>query len=458
MRVIGRFRSASLLAFGFFALAPGSGESAALEGREEARAGGRVETAEAKEMAVASRERRRIAFEPARQLLLRKNVPFAPEILLETDWKARLSLFVNAMQEFQTSESLENRVGGAHIAGAIRVNGVLELDDDLVLLAKRIVFDSASPVIRGPGRSVFIYAIEGFEHSDVRYPPGTFARFEVTTRGDGDTDRNSGASGYPGALGMPGDSPQQEPQAQRDGTCFANRNGEPGDDGSVGGPGGPGGTGGPGGKGEPGGNIELSLDCDVSGLIVLDTRGGEGGIGGLGGQGGLGGNGAKGGNGGNGASCGCPPRPGNGGRGGKGGRAGRGGWGGNGGRGGDGGPGGDIVVHRMIRKTLSIISYPHGGRPGIPGTGGSAGLDGLGGTGGAGGIKGVSGCGSGADGATGNFGDAADGGKFPGANGEQGSRGADGNYQSLDETYVCSPSPDPCVQEPKNGDAARDRP
>ena len=61
-------------------------------------------------------ERRRADFEKGRTLLIEKNVPFDPDILLESDWKQTLKPTFNQMRELNEVRRGTNHLKGVQMA------------------------------------------------------------------------------------------------------------------------------------------------------------------------------------------------------------------------------------------------------------------------------------------------------------------------------------------------------
>lgn len=392
--------------------------------------------------------RQREIFKPAKQLLERKGVAFEPEVLLDPKWREKLAPIFAQMPEMQVERRVEKQLEGVQLADILYLPEKVELTQDTVIIARRVVHEGKDAVIKG-NHDIFIYPVEdwgllgttlevamrkegagvmsgqfmpvSFRGSSAKKPfvPHIIQGGSITidTSGEGykewlerqrraketaqvsftktsfigqsqNTSGQPGSQGGTGAIGATGSNGAPDPSYKGDdGDCSgAGVDGRTGFPGQNGGTGGQGETGGTGGRGANAGDIVTSIRT-INGTYTFIANGGQGGKGGTGGQGGYGGEGADGGAGGNGASCSCPP--GNGGNGGTGGRGGKGGTGGTGGQGGDGGDGGNIRLTVPSNFYGTIISYYSRGGAGLPGDGGLYGSPGVSGSGGAKGIGGT---------------------------------------------------------------------
>ena len=78
-------------------------------------------------------------FEPMRQLLLQKGVPFDPDILLDDDWPTKLAYVFEQIPEMQTNRYESKPLKGAQLAGVLYLPNYVELEGDTIILAKKIV-------------------------------------------------------------------------------------------------------------------------------------------------------------------------------------------------------------------------------------------------------------------------------------------------------------------------------
>jgi len=426
------------------------------------------------------RDQRHADFEKARNLLVKKNIPFDPDILLTRHWRKTLELTFEQMPELQDVRRGSRRLKGVEIAHTLYLPEKVDLEGDTVIIARNLVFEGNDAVIRGPF-NIYVYPIEqvgvlGTAAPDVAR--GTGARFlkaglgigrslrllrggsiTIDTSGRGRAEwlksrqargtgkvrllgagfpdtRNEngrwgedGANGPAGTLGTTGATGSTGTY----GACGSNStvNGQNGGSGVVGGAGTAPVSGGVnGGNGQNAGTINLDIPDGDTETYILLANGGGGGLGGNGGQGGKGGTGGTGGTGGSGANCACNQGgSGAGGGGGSGGNGGQGSTGGSGGNAGNGGNGGNITVTYPQGYDLNNVStYPYGGSGNTGASGGSGGEGGNLGAGGTGGSSGgASTCENqgwgGSTGANGSAGGTGGG----GASGQTGSAGTNGN-------------------------------
>ncbi|MFN2454942.1 MAG: hypothetical protein ABR577_12045 [Pyrinomonadaceae bacterium] len=370
-------------------------------------------------------------FKPARDLLIQHGVPFDPDILMDSHWQAKLAPQFARMPEMQTARQIGNQLKGVHIADTIYLPEKVELVEDTIIIANKIVFEGNNAVIKG-SHNIYLYPVEekGFlgttlslamKEQQVRIAKAKYSHLSLKSRfaphlikgghltintdGQGyvewlekqkqkklhhtrfrrasfqgqNADGTAGNPGSQGTIGPTGTAGTPNPaESGLMGNCTGSINGQ---DGTAGMDGGTGEVGGKGSDGYPGGPARNITDTITSnGTYTYSAKGGMGGNGGKGGQGGYGGNGADGGNGGDGASCGCPQGGGNGGDAGYNGQGGKGGQGGQGGQGGDGGAGGDINVTYSENLTPTIIHSENGGPAGLRGNGGDGGFPGASGS------------------------------------------------------------------------------
>lgn len=384
-------------------------------------------------------DRLRRDFQPARELLREKNVPFEPELLMSARWKELIAPKLAQMPEMYMTRRIGKQLKGAQFADVLYLPEKVEVTGDTVIIANQVIFEGRHALIKGNYNIYFFPVVtEGalgttletaMNEQGVRFSTASFKdtaatkRFiprllqedwslTIDTSGKGraewleeqkrknkvglvktslqntiDHSGGPGATGpigTTGATGQPG-TPNPSPPGDN-GVC-----GDPdGRFGPPGNPGGTGGTGGIGGEGRPGDDARAIVTQinTVSGTYEYLANGGQGGQGGKGGLGGLGGNGADGGKGGDGADCSCAQGgAGNGRDGGPSGLGGRGGKGGNGGPGGYGGLGKDITVYIPDNFIGTIIHAEDGGRGGPGGEQGDGGFPGVSGAGGARGRK-----------------------------------------------------------------------
>lgn len=392
-------------------------------------------------------------FKRTKDLLIRKGVPFDPDILMTLHWRKALARHFSEMPELQEVKIGPGRLKGVQLAHTLYLPEKVELVGDTVILVRNLVFEGRNAVIRGTS-SISIYPIDqmgllgvrvdqvlgrnearfvnaGFGGSRSRNFPtglplmrggsltidtsgvgyqewiqkqaaikdrrGVFIQAALLPQGE---TNHSGEAGQPGKDADPGSDGAKVltvGDPGESGTCGTTET----VNGKIGGPGSPGNPGlrpsKNGGNGTDGGSafapIELSIPDEATATFdryFLKAEGGDGGPGGRGGNGGWGSDGGRGGEGGIGANCPCNQGgSGAGGKGGQGGAAGAGGPGSDGGRGGNGGNGANITVTYPLGFPESNIEAFAAG--GRRGSGGPPGLRGLHGKRGEGGPGGLSG-------------------------------------------------------------------
>ncbi len=433
-------------------------------------------------------EQKRAGFSSGRELLIRKGVPFDPDILLDDDWRERIEPFLSQMPQMSRVRQMSNRLSGAQLADTLYLPEKIELTGDTIIVARRLIFEGRQVLIKGP-HNIYVYLIEPDEVSVVnkasltrKRNPGFVnagltaptvqeskedisitidvsalsykewleqqerARVAGTTRegqlgkagyyrahGYLQTPQN-GSHGAPGNHGAPAtDGTQANPfQGIKgpNGVCGTTTtvNGGTGQHGGHGGDAGDGNNGQAGQAGGGGGTIYYTTGS--TGVYTFQARGGDGGRGGDGSPGGIGAPGGSGGPGGDGKDCPCIQ--GGAGTGGTGGNA---GFGGDGGDGGDGGPGGvngaggAVNVTKPYGSNPTLIFLNQGGSGGQGGAGQSTGFGGAAGNAGGGGsgVTGSFGCGNGNTGGTGSSAGPGSAGDITGVAGTSQPPGANGS-------------------------------
>jgi hypothetical protein len=384
-------------------------------------------------------DRKRESFKAGRELLLKRGVPFDPDVLLEGDWQAKLAPAFAAMPEFQEVREGTERMEGVHFADTLILPEYVELTGDTVMIARELVFLGKKVTIKGP-HSLTLFPkqpilgldadlVRGARQGSTGFIKAGFStpKLVATARSRGllvqpewitinlnglgrdewlekqkaglrnkgyshhmerfnsgsllvqNFDKNPGETGGIGNPGEPAVTPPEQAQGPPGHCGLSTPHGFPGDQGdnaTIAGPGGIGKRGFDGARGE-------TFTGSFSGTqtFSISVRGGRGGEGGPGGPGGFPAPGGKGGQGGPGAECPCPQNSGNGGQCGRGGKGSLGGVGGKGGEGAFGGPGGTINL-TLTCYTGSYTTNVEGGgagQQGTPGQNSSGGAPGSGG-------------------------------------------------------------------------------
>jgi hypothetical protein len=406
----------------------------------------------AKDRRQAELDRLHANFKKSKELLIKKAVPFDPDILLTPNWRKTLAPHFEQMPEMQEVKIGPRRLKGVHMAHTLYLPEKVELTGDTVILARNVIFEGRDAVIKGWSFSIALYPVDqtGLLGSTVEQalqrsgPRFVNANFSSTTARniptnlpvikDGSLTIDVSGFGYKqwleqraatkgrngrfiraafvpqhvetrdGKAGEPGKNILKAVDADGAIVTAVGATGAPGTCGStstvngkIGGNGLSGNNGkkatengGKGGDGGEGGTIISSVPDKPVSRYIFSVIGGDGAPGGKGGDGGWGSKGGKGGMGGPGANCPCDQGgSGFGGEGGPGGPGGSGMDGTNGGQGGSGGPGGSITVsYPLWYGTSSIETYIDGGKLAGGGPGGLPGQHGGGGDGGDGGLSG----------------------------------------------------------------------
>ncbi len=387
-------------------------------------------------------------FKRTKELLIKKGVPFDPDVLLTPNWRNTLAPRFEQLAEMEEVKIGPGRLKGVQMAHTLYLPEKVQLVGDTVILARNLVFEGRDAVIKG-NFSIAVYPIdqtgllgstldEALKKTEVRFINASFRRtarsipanlplmnggsLTIDTSGRGykqwleahalakvdrpvfvhasfrpqDPNNTSGGLGEPGATPTPGADGAKITTVGKlgDGGTCGNTSSVNGKEGGIGLPGNPGlrptqngGTGGGGGHAAP---ISFSIPDGSTVSYFFKAEGGAGGPGGPGGQGGTGSAGGRGGQGGPGANCPCDQGgSGFGGTGGPGGPAGPAGPGSDGGQGGSGGDGKDISVsYPALYDPSKIQGFAGGGPRGDPGVPGPPGFPGAPGEGGPGGLSG----------------------------------------------------------------------
>jgi hypothetical protein len=96
-----------------------------------------------------SKEQRKRNFEIANNLLRRKGAPFDPEILLQANWPKVLAPVFAQMPEMQEIRYVAEPLGGVELADTLYLPEKVEVNNDLVIVAKHLVFEGKNVLIKG---------------------------------------------------------------------------------------------------------------------------------------------------------------------------------------------------------------------------------------------------------------------------------------------------------------------
>src|ERR1700741_100615 len=98
-------------------------------------------------------------FRKSKDLLIKKGVPFDPDILLTRNWRKTLAPQLEQMPEMQEVRIGPGRVKGVQIAHTLYFPEKVELVGDTVILAHNLVFEGRDAVIKG-NFSIAVYPID----------------------------------------------------------------------------------------------------------------------------------------------------------------------------------------------------------------------------------------------------------------------------------------------------------
>ena len=108
-----------------------------------------LDSANKQELQQTRLESRKRNFEIANNLLRRKGVPFDPEVLLEDHWQKTLTSAFAQMPEMQEVRYIAEPLGGVELADTLYLPEKVQVTDDLVIVAKHLVFEGNDVLIKG---------------------------------------------------------------------------------------------------------------------------------------------------------------------------------------------------------------------------------------------------------------------------------------------------------------------
>jgi hypothetical protein len=97
----------------------------------------------------ASMEIKKRNFATANDLLRRRGVPFEPEVLLQDDWQKTLAPVFAEMPEMQEVRYIAEPLRGVELADTLYLPEKVQVTGDLVIVAKRLVFEGHDVLIKG---------------------------------------------------------------------------------------------------------------------------------------------------------------------------------------------------------------------------------------------------------------------------------------------------------------------
>lgn len=100
-----------------------------------------------------------MAFKSGRSLLREKGVPFEPNVLLDNNWREKLQNTLNTLPELQVVRREGNKLKGAQLADTLILPEKVEITDDTVIVAKRLIFEGRNVVIKG-SHDINIFVVE----------------------------------------------------------------------------------------------------------------------------------------------------------------------------------------------------------------------------------------------------------------------------------------------------------
>lgn len=118
-----------------------------------------LEPASAQELTQNRLESKKRNFVIANNLLRGKSVPFEPEALLEDDWQQTLAPAFAQMPEMQEVRYVAEPLGGVELADTLYLPEKVQLFDDVVIIAKHLVFEGRDVLIKG-NHNISIFPVE----------------------------------------------------------------------------------------------------------------------------------------------------------------------------------------------------------------------------------------------------------------------------------------------------------
>jgi hypothetical protein len=105
------------------------------------------------------RANRARAFRSGRELLVKKGVPFEPNVLLAGDWPERLKDVLAQMPEMREVRRGGKKLKGAQLADTLFLPEKVEVTGDTVIVARRLIFEGRDVLIKG-NHDVHIFTAE----------------------------------------------------------------------------------------------------------------------------------------------------------------------------------------------------------------------------------------------------------------------------------------------------------
>lgn len=107
---------------------------------------------------ISSGKQASLNFEPARVLLLSRDVPFEPEILRADDWAQQLAPALAKMPEMQVDHYETEPLKGVYFAKRLFLPERVGLAGDTIIIAEEVFFEGSHVIIRG-NRNFYFYPI-----------------------------------------------------------------------------------------------------------------------------------------------------------------------------------------------------------------------------------------------------------------------------------------------------------
>lgn len=107
-------------------------------------------------------DQKRASFKSGRDLLIKKGVPFEPNVLLEANWREQIAPYIKQMPEMSEVHRAPEKLSGAHLADTLYVPEQVMLTGDTVILARRLLYEGPNVLIKGP-HAIHVFTIESEE-------------------------------------------------------------------------------------------------------------------------------------------------------------------------------------------------------------------------------------------------------------------------------------------------------
>lgn len=88
-------------------------------------------------------------FRPLKELLVQKELPFEPELLLNPQSKSLVASKLAQVPEMYETQQLSDKIEGVQLADVLYLPEKVQLTGDTIILANKVIFEGSNPVIKG---------------------------------------------------------------------------------------------------------------------------------------------------------------------------------------------------------------------------------------------------------------------------------------------------------------------